>query len=79
VFIRKGESKKVTLKLAAKDLGYWDDGKNSNTHSGASGGWVVDPGRFELFAGTAGFTSWMAPGGLKANLTVLKAPRSVEA
>ena len=45
-------------------------GKNSNTHAGVNG-WVVDPGKFELFAGTAGFTSWEAPGGDTAELIVL--------
>lgn len=65
-----GESKRVTIHLAAADLAYWDDGRNGSPGVDPAGRWVVDPGRFELFIGTAGFHSWARPEGLGANITV---------
>ena len=50
--------------------GYWDDGRNGHEGVPPGGGWRVDPGRFDLYVGYNGFTSWSAPGGLKANVTV---------
>jgi hypothetical protein len=64
VFLRAGESKHITIGLSARDLGFWDDGRNGNNEVGPEGGWVVDPGVFNLVIGTAGFTSWRQPQGL---------------
>lgn len=41
VFLKAQESKTVTFELDAKDLRYWDDGRNGNPAVGAEGGWVV--------------------------------------
>lgn len=41
VFLKAQESKTVTIELDAKDLRYWDDGRNGNPAVGAEGGWVV--------------------------------------
>ena len=68
---RAGESKTVSMELPAADLGYWDDGRNSNPEVGSAGGWVVDKGAFDLYLGTAGFTSWREPLGLTGQVAVV--------
>ena len=73
IFLKAGESKNVTIDLAARDLAYWDDGRNGNDAVGPEGGWVVDPGVFNLVIGTAGFTSWQQPQGLLGNVEVVSA------
>jgi len=72
VLLSAGETKEVTIKLAAHDLGYWDDGRNGVEGVPAAGGWRVDPGKFELFVTTDGFKSWKKPSGLAATVKVLK-------
>lgn len=71
VFLKAKESAAVTIELAARDLGYWDDGRNGNAEVGPEGGWVVDKGLFQLFVCTSGFTSWKAPGGLLGDVEVV--------
>jgi hypothetical protein len=71
VFLKAKAAKTVTIELAASDLRYYDDGKNSNDEVGPEGGWVVDKGVFNLVIGTAGFTSWTDPLGLKADIEVV--------
>jgi len=44
IFIRKGETKQVTLTLKGNDLCYWDSGKNM---------WVLKPGRINYFVGVS--------------------------
>ena len=48
VFLKAKEAKTVTIELAASDLRYYDDGRNSNDEVGPEGGWVVDKGVFDL-------------------------------
>jgi hypothetical protein len=48
VFLKAKEAKAVTIELAASDLRYYDDGRNSNDEVGNEGGWVVDKGVFNL-------------------------------
>jgi hypothetical protein len=73
VWLAAGESKTVHVELAARDLGYWDDGMNGTPDVPAGGMWRVDAGLFELYIGTAGFTSWRDPGGLTTTLNVTTA------
>lgn len=68
VFVKAGQSQQVVIKLAAKDLAYWDDGKNG---WGGSEGWTVDKGDFDLVIGTSGYTSWGQPEGLMGTVTVI--------
>ena len=70
VFLRPAEAQRVVFTLAAADLGYWDDGRNGNDAVGPEGGWVVDPGLFELFVTTSGFGSVTSPAGLRGSLVV---------
>jgi beta-glucosidase len=71
VFLKAQESKTVSIELDAKDLRYWDDGRNGNPAVGPEGGWVVDKGLFNLVIGTAGFTSWNNPQGLLGDVEVV--------
>jgi hypothetical protein len=73
IFLRAGETKQVTIQLLASDLRYWDDGRNGNKAVGPKGGWVVDPGLFNIVIGTSGFASWTKPEGLLGELYVLPA------
>jgi beta-glucosidase len=43
-FIRKGETRSVTIPLKANDLLYWDSG---------SGKWTFEPGKIEFFVGSS--------------------------
>ena len=61
VWVPAGGSADVEIELDAADLGYWDDGRNGNPAVGHGGGWVVQPGEYELVLATAGFTSWASP------------------
>ena len=45
VTLAPGETKAVTLRLAAADLAYWEARKHA---------WVVEPGRVELMVGRSG-------------------------
>jgi beta-glucosidase len=44
VFIKKGETKNVTIQLKGSDLTYWD--VNSNK-------WIIEPGKIEFFLGSS--------------------------
>jgi beta-glucosidase len=44
IFIRKGESKSVTIPLKANDLTYWDT---------STKGWNLEPGKIEFFVGSS--------------------------
>jgi beta-glucosidase len=44
IFIRKGESKTVTIPVKASDLTYWDTGINK---------WTLEPGKIEFFIGSS--------------------------
>ena len=53
VLLGPGESKQLEIELDASDLAYWDDGMNGTPgFPPGKGGWRVDPGAFDLFAGT---------------------------
>ena len=55
VLLGPGESKQLEIELAASDLAYWVDGMNGTPgFPPGKGGWRVDPGAFDLFAGMMG-------------------------
>ena len=56
VFIRKGETRSVTIPLKADDIAYWDTGRNK---------WTLEPGRIDLFIGPSS-----ADAMLKGTLTI---------
>ena len=68
VHVPAGSAVNVTVGIRAADMAYWDDG--SNGADARAPGWVVDPGAFQLVFGTAGFTSFAHPEGLRATVYV---------
>jgi beta-glucosidase len=44
IFIRRGETKNVTIPLKGSDLTYWDTNTNK---------WTLEPGKIEFFVGSS--------------------------
>lgn len=44
IFIKKGETKNVTIPLKGSDLAYWDANANK---------WIIEPGKIEFFVGSS--------------------------
>jgi beta-glucosidase len=56
IFIRKGETKNLTIPLKGSDLTYWDTNTNK---------WTLEPGKIELFVGSSS-----ADARLKGNILI---------
>jgi len=56
IFIKKGETKNVTIPLKGSDIAYWDTNAKK---------WIIEPGKIEFFVGSS-----CADPRLKGNITV---------